>query len=424
MKNFILSFKDIKPNKDLAFSNIPRSNSQYLTHGYHRYPAKFIPDLARHLINKNTKTGELVCDPFGGCGTSILEAKINGRPSIGIDINPLAALISKTKTTPVQPKKLNDATFQLKALIHSRKDRVVPKFKYDKDIRYWFTDENMIILNRIYRSIGEINDPEIKRFFLCAFSHILKNSSKWLMKSIKPTIDKDKKDRDPIVEFYRHLNFMTKKNEEYISKLEERNNLNTLAKIYLRDARDTKLKENSVDYILTSPPYVTSYEYADLHQLSLIWLEAIGDTNWIDFKKSFIGTSHRRNKNKDIHSKLGISIIDDLMYNDTVLSSNVRTYFEDMADFLKEAKRILKKGKKMTLVIGNTSLKNVDILNAEVAYEQMRYLGFRDIMVEKRATSFSSITPFRDSKSGKFTSINNPNKKRAYEFEYILNATA
>ena len=112
------------------------------------------------------------------------------------------------------------------------------------------------------------------------------------------------------------------------------------------------------------------------------------------------------------------------MYNDVQLAKSVRSYYADMSDFIKEAKRILKKDKKMSLVIGNTSLKGVDILNAEVAYEQMTNLRFKDIKVEKRQTSFSSITPFRDKINGKFTSKKNPNKRRAYQYEYIITATA
>lgn len=419
MKHNISDFTDINPNKDLAFSNIPRSETQFLTHGYHRYPAKFIPSLADYLLEENTRKGDLICDPFGGCGTSLVEAKIKGRNSIGIDINPIAGLITQVKITPISPNKLNNIYNRLDSLINA--SFINSSLDLDNErLNYWFTAGNIEKLSVIYSSILSIKDRKVRMFFMCAFSNILKNSSKWLMKSVKPTIDKEKVERDPNVEFNRHLDFMLKKNLEFNEELKKTNNFKTWAKFYLRDARHTKLKDKSIDYILTSPPYVTSYEYADLHQLSLIWLEAMKQKEWVGFKRKFIGTSHRKNKHKDIYSSTGDRIVDELMYNDAVLSGSVRTYFQDMADFIKEGKRILKKGKKMTLVIGNTSLKNVDILNAEVAYEQMHRYGLKNIKVEKRETSFASITPFRDSKTGKFTSIKNPNKKRAYQFEYII----
>lgn len=409
------TFSSLEINPQLAFSNIPKGNNQYLTHGYHRYPAKFIPSLASYLIKQNTKKEDLICDPFGGCGTTLVEAKINGRQSIGIDINPLAGLISKAKITAINPKKLEGET---KKLLVRIKTNLPYKQVANPRLLYWFDMNTLTKLQNIYGGILETKDKQIQRFYICAFSHILKNCSRWLMKSIKPTIDKDKKTIDVKTAFLRHLLFMSKKNNEFYLKLSKINSNICNAKFYLRDARNTELPENSVDYILTSPPYVTSYEYADLHELSLLWLEDIDD--WVGFKKKFIGTSHRDNKDKDLHSEIGNSIVAKLLNKDKSLHRSVRTYYEDMYDFLSESKRILKKRKKISLVIGNTTLKDVDILNAEVAFEQMLALGFRNLKVEKRQTSSQSITPYRDLKSGRFTSVNNPLKRRAYQYEYIL----
>lgn len=416
-------FHDLNPDDILAFSTSSRSDNQYLTHGYHRYPAKFIPSLASYLINKNSKKGDLICDPFGGCGTSLVEAKINGRESIGIDINPVAGLITKTKTTSINPQLLRRETDVLFRKIESKKIKNDTKLNISNDrLNYWFPKENLEKLSIIYFSILEFNNKNLRRFYLCAFSQILKNSSKWLMSSIKPQVDKKKNISDPFISFRKHVLYMNKKNEEFYSKLLETNNYNIKSKFYLRDARKTFLDENSIDYIITSPPYVTSYEYADLHELSILWLENIRD--WREFKSKFIGTSnYKKNKHRELYSEIGHKIIDDLMYNDRQLARGVKTYYEDMGDFIKESRRILKKGKKVSLVIGNTILKGVEILNAEVAYEQMEQLGFKNIQTEKRRTSFQSITPYRDKISGRFTSASSPNKRRAYEYEFIITAT-
>ena len=257
---------------------------------------------------------------------------------------------------------------------------------------------------------------------MCAFSHILKNCSRWLMKSIKPTIDKDKQSPDPIKIFNYHLNFMMKKNYEFYQLISQKKLTNVKAKFYLRDARNTKLKSSSIDYILTSPPYVTSYEYADLHQLSILWFKMTKDL--LNFKRKFIGTSYKVERHIDTNSEIADEIIDKLITNshDINLTKNVKAYYEDMWNFILEAKRILKKNRKISLVLGNTIMKNVRILNAEVAYEQLLKAGFKQLSVEKRLTSAKSITPYRDIISGRFTSIKNQNKRRAYEHEYILTA--
>src|ERR687896_2164216 len=78
------------------------ADTRYYTHGYHRYSAKYIPQIPYRLISKFTKKNDLVLDNFMGSGTTLVESKVLGRNAIGIDVNPLACLISKVKTTTIQ----------------------------------------------------------------------------------------------------------------------------------------------------------------------------------------------------------------------------------------------------------------------------------------------------------------------------------
>ncbi|MGQ9630865.1 MAG: DNA methyltransferase, partial [bacterium] len=73
--------------------------TQYLTHTFHSYPARFIPQIPLSFIKLFTKENETVLDPMCGCGTTLVEAFLNNRNSIGNDFNPLATLITKVKTT-------------------------------------------------------------------------------------------------------------------------------------------------------------------------------------------------------------------------------------------------------------------------------------------------------------------------------------
>jgi len=126
------------------------------------------------------------------------------------------------------------------------------------------------------------------------------------MKSIKPTIDKNKIVPDPKKSFLRHLDLMIKKNEQFYSTLVQSGYDKVSAKMYRRDSTKTlPLNSNSIDLIITSPPYVTSYEYADLHQLSLLWFgnDPKHFKKWhrfsnefIDFRRNFIGTSSKKER--------------------------------------------------------------------------------------------------------------------------------
>lgn len=73
-------------------------DTQYLSHNIHRYSGKFIPQIAKSVIELFTDEEDIVLDPYLGSGTTALEAILSGRKSIGIDINPLAILISEVKT--------------------------------------------------------------------------------------------------------------------------------------------------------------------------------------------------------------------------------------------------------------------------------------------------------------------------------------
>ena len=105
-KSIIELLRKTKIESSWAFADKTRKDTAYATHGYHRYPAKFIPQIVSRLLEKYTKEGDLVVDPFGGCGTTLVESKVMGRPSIGVDINPVAVLITKAKITPLEPIKI------------------------------------------------------------------------------------------------------------------------------------------------------------------------------------------------------------------------------------------------------------------------------------------------------------------------------
>jgi len=85
--NIISLFKKIKIDPSWSFSEVTRKETSYITHGYHRYPAKFIPQVVSRLIVKYSIKKDLVVDPFGGCGTTLVESKVMGRLSVGVDIN-------------------------------------------------------------------------------------------------------------------------------------------------------------------------------------------------------------------------------------------------------------------------------------------------------------------------------------------------
>lgn len=82
-------------------------NTRYLTHGFHTYPAKMVPQIANKILNKFGQNAKILFDPFCGSGTTLVEGKLKNINCIGFDLNPLALLIANVKTTRIEENILN-----------------------------------------------------------------------------------------------------------------------------------------------------------------------------------------------------------------------------------------------------------------------------------------------------------------------------
>jgi len=189
-----MTFDKIPVSPEWCFKNV-RSVDQW-THGYHRYPAKFLPNLVQKLIEDYTTKKDVVADLFAGCGTTLVEAKVHGRKSVGVDINPVAELITKAKTNPIEPIKLER---QFKLIFESFETFNSEDYKdiaVHERIDYWFDKEHKAKIAFLYDKILATRNRTIKIFMLVSLSHILKNCSKWLQSSTKPQIDPNKTPAD------------------------------------------------------------------------------------------------------------------------------------------------------------------------------------------------------------------------------------
>jgi DNA modification methylase len=418
MHNLSSQLSKVKVDPTWSFSDKTRKDTAYITHGYHRYPAKFIPQIVSRLVDKYSRVGELVVDPFGGCGTTLVESKVMGRPSLAVDINPVAVLITKAKITAIDPIKLEKELASLQKQLATYSEYTKVKAPDHERIDYWFKPEDKRRLAFILAEISKMKDQDVQDFFFCGFSNILKNCSIWLQKSNKPTRDFEKQPSEPIKTFLRQIKMMLRGNSRLFELLSGKGYLKVSSKVICTDARKVPTKDNSVSLIVTSPPYVTSYEYADLHQLTALWLEYTKDLG--DFRKRFIGTSYHNKKELILNSTLAENIRKELLGKEKKTAEEVSTYFSEMNQVFIEMHRILKKGGKTCIVVGNTNLKGVPILNAEVFVEQLQNLGFKITEIIKREIPSKNLPSVRDKMTGKFASITDKNKVSAYPTEYIL----
>lgn len=413
-----INFDNIPENREWAFESV-RSTEQW-THGYHRYPAKFLPDVVRRIIEEYANGSKLIADLFAGCGTTLVEAKVHGISSVGVDINPVAQLITKVKTTPLAPDALQQAYTALVNLFDKYNESDYEDIKKHERIDYWFTPSQKAKIAFLYDKVFHLEvDDDTKDFFYVCISHILKNCSWWLQSGTKPQRDMEKEPEDPFNEFKRHCNKMIGWNEKFYNELSKKGYLGIPCEIHLGDARHTSITSESIDAIITSPPYVTSYEYADIHQLTAYWMEYISDIH--EFRKKFIGSSYSGNDSLIVpNSKQAQKIVNDLSENSKHIARDVAQYFNDMQEVAKEMARVLAPNGHACIVIGNTKIKEVQIKSAEVFYGFLRNAGLRKVTVIKRSIPHKLMPTLRDKNTGRFTKLDNPNCKKVYPNEYVI----
>lgn len=407
---------------DWSFSDKTIKDTAYITHGYYTYPAKFIPQLAARLIQENSNVGDIVIDPFMGSGTTIVEAIVNSRIGIGTDINEIAALISKVKTTPIScnllSQEFTNLIFETNFNFTDESDKIKSCSILPERIDYWFKphikNKLLVVMNHILK----VNDINLRDFFLVSFAQILKSCSIWSQKSVKPTRDFNKKEIDPLYKFEWQTNRMIKKHKGFneILSADVIENIQKYRIIKNDNSKNLPCEDEKAALIVTSPPYVTSYEYADLHQLPSLWFGFFEELS--SFRKKFIGSASREREKTNLKSSIASSIISSL--GSSKKGREVENYFADMLESFMEMKRVLKKGGKAAIVIGNTKIKGVDILNAEVFQEQFENIGFKTHDIIRREIPSKMLPSTRDPQNGRFTKTTNSNKTIVYPTEYIL----
>jgi hypothetical protein len=335
-------------------------------------------------------------------------------------VNPVATMITRVKTTPIKPDTLSKAYNKLKAWLDLHSSDLQVDIPESDRINYWFSLERQHEIAYIINAIEQEKSKKIREFFLCALSHCFKTCSIWLQTSTKPTRDLNKQPAEAIPAFNVQTKRMMARNEKFYKKLETEGNLSVRSRIYTRDARRTRIAPGSVKLLITSPPYITSYEYADLHELSGLWFEHFESLQ--EFRTQFIGTFHTNNDTKTVKNELAQEIVDSLYDANKRTGLEIAQYFRDIEKVIAEMRRVLTVGGRTCIVIGNTMRHDVKIKCAEIFTELLKDNNFKVEQIWKRGVGLNSkyLPTIRDVNTGKFTNLKNKNYKRVYPEEYII----
>lgn len=346
--------------------NNSNNESDYVLHSFHAYPCKFPAFIPREIIKRYAKKGYLICDPFVGSGTTLLEATLLGYSSIGNDINPLSCLLSKVKSKPIDNEALTKIDeFCNDLLLKYKKLNSNERFHYPS-INHWFQENVIDELSFIKKEIFKIKEQDIKDLLFIILSSIIVRVSNQESDTRYAAIHKNIKNLETIMIF---LNKTKETKDIYLDFLNKTKNLKHYTKVYQNDSRDLyNIKSNSVDLIITSPPYANTYDYYLYHKHRKYWLE-------MDVKFAQIN---------EIGSRREFSSI----------KENPSKWENDIKKCLLEMKRIIKPRRNIFIIIGDSVI-NKRIIKMNEVIEMLsndiglKYVGIASTLLSKHSKMFN-----------------------------------
>ena len=361
---------------------IAQANPNTYSHSFFKYPCRFIPEIPRWAIQKYLSGAEdgSVFDPFSGSGTTLLESIINGFDAYGTEIDNIAKLIIKVKTTPFTKDKLDEITNEYNRVITNIETSQKPqKLPGINNLEHWFTEDAIIKLAEIKKNIDSIDDEDIRDFLNVCFVSIIKRVSNADDVSPKPYVSNKiiKNPPETMKEFSSTFN-------KYFEGIKELSNLSIAkkARIINGDALNFEF-DGLFDLAVTSPPYINAFDYARTMRLENLWLNTMTENELREKKKDYVGTESikvaEEEKNLEILDKSPIlkSYYNQIFEKDKKRALIVKKFFEDMEDNLKNTYKHLKPNGHYMIVIGNSSIRKVEVESWKVIQQISELVGFK-----------------------------------------------
>ena len=376
---------------------IKQRNLNKFTHGFFKYPCKFIPEVPRWSIAKYMpENGGLVFDPFSGSGTTLLEAKILGYDSIGTEIDPVAKKIIKVKTEDYSDKDLDDIDNDYKTIVSLTLDgsQNITVFKPSiNNLEHWFTEENLIILGKLKTLIDSVDNEKSRSFLELVFLSIIKATSQADDSSPKPYVSKRivKKAPNALEKFKSTF-------ERYRKNLGEYTELQLTNKVEIASG-DALITNNKfkADIAITSPPYINAFDYPRTLRLENLWMETHTEESILDSKAQYVGTEKFKLSQEKVKS---FNILDESLilkekfYKikevDEKRALVVKKFFDDMKQNLFNVKEHLKKDSVYIIVIGNSTIRKESIESWKILKDIAENMGYEYV----EHISYNIINPY------------------------------
>lgn len=234
-------------------------------HSIHPYPAKFIPEIPRTLLDiLPLPEGTAVMDPFCGSGTTLVEAQNKGISTFGVDLNPIACLISKVKTNPLPEGFIDAAEY----CINNAKNKKSYDIKDIPNLDHWFKADIQNAVSALVEEIDKIDNEKIRDGLRLALSSIIVRVSNQESDTRYAAIEKKVTEND----VYSYFLVACEKFSQYLNgDLFSNNTFSEIINKSILDVTPSDINQK-IGMVITSPPYPNAYEYWLYHKYRMWWL--------------------------------------------------------------------------------------------------------------------------------------------------------
>ncbi len=358
---------DIKQEPDVHDWTFNGAMTRELTHCYHDYPARMIPQIAGKLLDTFASDASLMFDPYCGSGTSLVEGLVRGINAIGTDLNPLARLIARAKTSLPNIQQINKQLAAFNTYIFTKHIEVhIPtKIQGISRLEFWFKPEVIEKLSKIKSFIDEIEDTPIKLFFQVAFSETVRESSNTRNDEFKlyryEAERLEKFDPDVFGIMLSKLNRNLRGFKNFLAII-EKTGRQPSAKIYdfntVNDIPVNEISPSTVDVVITSPPYGDSHTtvaYGQYSRLSAAWL-GLSEPEKVDSR--LMGGKVNKSMTSFPSPALN-EVLAAIEKNDKKRALEVASFYSDLFKSVSNIASLLRTGGYACYVVGNRKVKGV-----------------------------------------------------------------
>ena len=375
-------------DQDLSFTGGEKSHP---LHSIHAFAAKFPAALPRHFIEGLSAPGETVLDPMAGSGSTLVEGWLLGRKVIGVDLDPLAQRQCQAKTSWVDPARVEEAGRLTLSEARRRLETGRPLETFHECLSdatrdfldYWFFRETQSELAALALTIREEGAPALRNLLEVLFSATIVTKSGGVSRArdlahSRPHRVADKQPRSPFRMFENQV-------RQAVRAFEEKPDTGDAeAHVLSADSRGLPLADNSVDLIVTSPPYANALDYMRAHKFSLVWLgQQVPELSKLRGK--YIGAERLDREGALPLPENAQRAIAALSESDRQKSRVLAKYLREMRQAIEEMHRVVRPGRAVIIVIGPSTMRGQRIATQEYLASIAEQAGFEVVGMPERA---------------------------------------